>query len=411
MRIAVLGAGVVGVASAYFLARAGHIVTLVDRNPGAGEATSTGNGAIIHVSSVQPWSAPGMPRKILGWIGKDDAPFLLRLSAVPKMWRWGLDYLRHCAPERHAEGARHNLALALESIDAIAEIRAETALSYDQAMHAVLKTYATTDALDASEAAHQPLTQLGLRMRRLDRAAMVAMEPALGPVAEKIAGALHFEQDEIGDCRKFSAALAAHAAQHMGLSLRLGVAVQGITTAGGQVTGLATDQGSIAADAVVLAAGPWSATLARPLGLRLPIWPVKGVSLTFPRELWPDAPRMALLDDGRKFALTPLGDRLRIVGSAEIVSDFDTTPDPVRINAIVQRSGELFPQLPALAKDPRAEPWAGLRPVTPSGRPLIGPTKIRGLWLNTGHGHTGWTQAAGSGRRLARMLASNAEAA
>lgn len=406
MRIAILGAGVVGVASAWYLGRAGHQVTLVDRNQAAGSATSTGNGAIIHPSSVQPWSAPGMPRKILGWLGQEDAPFLLRLSAVPKMWRWGIDFLRHCQPARHAEGARENLALALESVDALAEVRAESGIAYDYAPAAVLKTYATQGALDASEAAHAPLAALGLRMRRLDRAAMVAKEPALERVGDKLAGAMHFEQDEIGDCRKFSEALAAQASEKFGVTLRLGVAVRGILTEGGRVSGLATNEGAIAADAVVLAAGPWSAQLAKPLGLRLPIWPVKGVSLTFPRDAWPEAPRMALLDDARKFGLTPVGDRVRVVGSAE-VAGFDTTPSPVRIGAMVKRVGELFPEFPKAAADPRGIPWAGLRPVTPSGRPLIGPSKIPGLWLNTGHGHTGWTQSAGSARRLARMFASN----
>lgn len=402
MRIIVLGAGVIGVSSAYWLMRAGHQVSVVERREAAGLETSWGNGAIIHVSSVQPWAAPGVPFKVLKWLGQEDAPFLLRPSALPRMWRWGLGFLAASRMVAHNAGALSNLELALHSARCMAEIRAETGVQYDYAGGGVLKTFGTTAEWEAAARAHEALAPHGLVTERLDRAACIAREPALAPVAEKVAGGLFFPQDEVGDCSKFSQGLAEWCAAR-GVEFHYGIGVTGLVRRGGRVAAVATSAGEMECDAVVVALGPHSAALLRPLGIHVPIHPVKGLSVTLPRAVWPEGPRNAILDDARKFALTPLGDRYRIVGSAEI-ADFDTTPSPVRIGALMRGVAQIFPALEGTESAPGAIRWAGLRPMVPDGLPRIGPTRVGGLYLNTGHGHTGWTMGAGSGQRIAEII-------
>ncbi|WP_159711244.1 D-amino acid dehydrogenase [Geminicoccus flavidas] len=402
MRVVVLGGGVVGVASAYWLMQDGHQVELVERREAAGLETSWGNGAVIHVSSVEPWSAPGVPLQVLRWIGKEDAPFLLRLGALPRMWRWGLEFLRNCAEPRHRENARANLELALLSVRSMAEIRAATGITYDHAAHCVMKTFNDPVSLTAATAVHEALAPYGLITERLDVDACVAREPALAGSRDRLAGGLYFPQDEIGDCPKFAQGLAAWCAER-GAVLHFGTTVERIELGQGLVTGVLTSKGRIAADAVVVALGSFSPFLLHGLGLKLPIYPVKGVSITAPRRLWPGAVRNAILDDAGHYALTPVGDRLRAVGTAEITG-YDATPDPQRIRALVDKICVLFPEFGKVAASPEAVSWAGLRPVMPDGRPVIGQTRLPGLFLNTGHGHTGWTMAAGSGRRLAEAV-------
>jgi D-amino-acid dehydrogenase len=409
MRITILGGGVIGVASAYWLLQQGHQVTVLERREGAGLETSWGNGAIIHVSSVQPWAAPGVPMKVLKWLGQEDAPMLLRPSALPRMWRWGLGFLLASGAGRHQAGALSNLELALLSARSMAEIRAATGVEYDYAGHCVMKTFADAASLEAAALAHEQLAPFGLVTERLDRAGCVAREPVLAGVApEALAGGLYFPQDEVGDCNKFSQGLAAWCAAR-GAEFRFGTTVRDLVVRGGRVVGVATDAGEVGADAVVVALGSHTPAMLRRHGIHVPIYPVKGLSVTAPRAVWPAGPRHAILDDAHKFALTPLGDRYRIVGSAE-VADYDTTPSPARIGALMRNVGKLFPQLARAHEAEGAVQWAGLRPMVPDGRPRIGPTRLPGLFLNSGHGHTGWTMAAGSGRRLAEVFEARANA-
>lgn len=402
MRITVLGAGVIGVASAYWLMRAGHQVTVLERREGAGLETSWGNGAIIHVSSVQPWAAPGVPMKVLKWLGQEDAPMLLRASALPRMWRWGLGFLAASRAAVHNAGALHNLELALLSARSMAEIRAETGVQYDYAGNSVLKTFATEREWLEAAAAHEALVPHGLEVERLTREQCVAREPVLAGRAEKVAGGLFFPQDEVGDCNKFSQGLAAWCAER-GAVFHYGTEVRDILLREGRVAAVASSAGEIPSDAVVVALGSHSPAMLRRHGINVPVYPVKGLSVTAPRSVWPEGPRHAILEDGRKFAMTPLGDRYRIVGSAE-VADFDTTPSPLRIGALMRNVCSLFPEMEGAERAPGAVQWAGLRPMVPNGIPRIGATRVPGLYLNTGHGHTGWTMAAGSGRRLAEIL-------
>ncbi|MGO4560252.1 D-amino acid dehydrogenase [Mesorhizobium sp. 2RAF21] len=403
MRVIVLGAGVIGVSAAYWLARAGHSVSVIERCNAAALETSWGNGGIVHISSVEPWSAPGVPLKVLRWLGDERAPIVLRRSALPHMWRWGLEFLRNCTPQRHKQSSLFNLQLALESVNAIAEMRNVTQVDYDLSFRKVLKIYSSLQDLQSAAKAFEALRPYGLESEVWDIDTCVTHEPALAGSRTLIAGGIFFPQDEIGDCNKFTQGIASWCAQQ-GVSFEYGTTVLGVDIRNGRVSGVSTSRGEISADAIVVALGSYSSQLLKPLGIHLPLYPVKGVSLTAPREAWPDAPRMALMDDARKVAFTPLGDRLRVVGSAEIAR-FDTVPDPVRINAIGERLCELLPGFRACMEHPQATPWAGLRPVLANGRPFVGRAKgIAGLWINSGHGHTGWTQAAGSGRRLANLL-------
>jgi len=402
MRITILGAGVIGVTSAYWLQRAGHQVTVLERREGAGLDTSWGNGAIVHVSSVEPWAAPGVPLKVLKWIGHEDAPMLLRLSAIPHMWRWGLGFLAASRQERFHATSVSNLQLALRSIEALAEIRATTGVQYDYRGSAVIKTYADAASLEAAHARHLTLAPHGLVTERLDLPALLAREPSLSPRAETLVGGLHFPQDEVGDCNKFSQGVAAWCAAQ-GATFHYGTTVERIVVRAGRVVAVASSAGEIAADAVVVALGSHSPTFLRPLGIHVPVYPVKGLSVTIPRRVWPEGPTHAILDDAGKFALTPVGDRYRIVGSAEIAG-FDTTPAPARIAALMRKVAHLFPPFRDAEGAEGAIQWAGLRPMVPDGRPRIGATGIPGLFINTGHGHTGWTLSAGSGRRLAEAV-------
>ncbi len=409
MRVVVLGAGVIGVATAYWLLRDGHEVEVIERRDAAGMETSWGNGAVIHVSSVQPWSAPGVPREVLGWLGREDAPMLLRPSAIPRMWRWGASFLRETRPARHRANALHNLELALLSARCMAAIRDVTAVRYDHAARCVLKTYPDEASLRAAADAHLSLAPHGLLTEVLSRRACLDREPALAETdaAGGLAGGLFFPQDEIGDCNAFAQGLAAWCAGR-GVRFRFGTTVGSLEVRAGRVSGVLTSTDWIAADAVVVALGSFSPALLRPHGIHVPIHPVKGVSVTLPRSFWPDGPRTAILDDARHLAFTPVGERYRMVGSAE-VAGHDATPAPARIRALAGRVAEIFPRMRGCADDPRAVHWAGLRPMVPDGRPRIGPTAVAGLFLNTGHGHAGWTMAAGSGRRLADAVAGRRE--
>jgi D-amino-acid dehydrogenase len=402
MAIVVLGAGAVGVATAWYLSKAGHEVEIVERQPEAALETSWGNGCVIHASEVEPWSQPGMPRKIIGWLGKENAPLLLRYGAIPHMWRWGLAFARNCTPEKFRANALANLDLALLSLRSLHEIAAEAGISYHQAANGVMKIYRDVGSLDGAAESSRRLAEQGLLYERISADRAVQLEPALADTRPTLVGALYFARDEVGDCNKFTQGLAAACAAR-GVKTHFSTIVTGFERSGGRVAAVLTDKGRIAADQVVVAMGSFSAPLLRQLGLRVPIYPVKGISITFPREGWLGAPKMPVIDDSKLFGLVPVGDRMRISGSAEITG-YDATPAPARAEAIIANTTFTFPSLARHYKWDRARIWAGLRPVTPAGTPLIGRTAIPGVWINAGHGHLGWTLACGSGRALAAMV-------
>ena len=402
MTTVVLGAGAVGTATAWYLSKAGHDVTLVERQAEAAMETSWGNGGVIHASEVEPWSQPGMPMKIIKWLGQENAPLLLRYGAIPHMLGWGIDFARNCTPERFRANSKTNLDLALHSLRSLQEIGAETGIDYDRATRGVLKIYRSKQSLDVAQRATDELAKHGLLYERIDPERCVELEPALKDTKSTLAGALYFPRDEVGDCNKFTQGLAAACAAR-GVQCRFGETVREIETIGGKVQGVVTDKGRIAADIVVVAMGSFTALILAKVGIRVPIYPVKGVSITFPRGDWTTAPNMPVIDDSKLFGLVPIGERMRISGSAEITG-YDTTPAPARAEAIVDNASFTFPEIRKHLDLSKARVWAGLRPVSSAGTPIIGQTRIQGLWINAGHGHLGWTMSCGSGRVTADLI-------
>ncbi|MGB9165932.1 MAG: D-amino acid dehydrogenase [Rhodomicrobium sp.] len=402
MTTVILGAGAVGTATAWYLRKAGHDVILVERQTEAAMETSWGNGGVIHASEVEPWSQPGMPLKIIKWLGKENAPLLLRYGAIPHILRWGIDFARNCTPERFRENAKSNLHLALHSLKSLQEIGAETGISYDRATRGVLKIYRSGESLDGAERSTAFLARHGLLYERVGAERCMELEPALKGTESTLAGALYFARDEVGDSNKFTQGLAAACAAR-GVQCRFGETVRKIETQDGRVQAVITDKERIVADTVVAAMGSFTAPLLAKNGIRVPIYPVKGVSITFKRADWDSAPAMPVIDDSKLFGLVPLGDRMRISGSAEITG-YDATPAAARAEAIIANASFTFPEMKRYFDISKSRVWAGLRPVSPSGTPIIGETRIRGLWVNAGHGHLGWTLSCGSGRLIADLM-------
>ena len=403
MTTVVLGAGAVGTATAWYLRKAGHDVVVVERQGEAAMETSWGNGGVIHASEVEPWSQPGMPRKIIKWLGQENAPLLLRYGAIPHMWRWGIDFARNCTPEKFRANAKANLELALLSLKSLQEVGAEAHITYDRATRGVLKIYRSEDSLGNAQRSTDFLAQHGLLYERVDPDRCIALEPALRDTKSTLAGGLYFARDEVGDCNKFTQGLAAACAAR-GVRFHFGETVLQVDTSARRVTGVTTNLGRIAADTVVAAMGSFTAPLLARIGVRVPIYPVKGISITFPRGAWNSAPSMPVIDDSKLFGLVPIGDRMRISGSAEITG-YDSVPAPSRAQAIVDNASFTFPEMKRYLDLSKARIWAGLRPVSPAGTPIIGRTHIEGLWVNAGHGHLGWTLACGSGRVVADLIA------
>jgi D-amino-acid dehydrogenase len=404
MRVLVLGGGVIGITTAWFLARDGHEVTVVERELGVALGTSYANGAMIHTSLVEPWNEPGIAFKLLQWIGRDDAPAVVRPRAIPGMLGWGMAFLRNATSARHRRHTLVNLRLALLSAKTLKEVRRETGIEHDQRERGILKILREPAALDAGIAHAKMLAGEGeVPFRVLDRAAVLELEPALTEGGAGIHGGILFPEDESGDCHLFTRRLAA-AFERAGGTLRLGSAVERIEAEGDRISGVIVGGACLAADAYVLAAGWSSPALGRSLGLRLPVHPVKGYSITAPKGGWNGAPQIAVVDETLKIGIVPLGQRLRLAGSAEFTGA-DLTVNPRRSDYIWQTALKVYPALARHVEQGALERWAGHRPMTPDGPPILGPTRYRNLLLNTGHGHLGWTFACGSARVIAALVA------
>lgn len=402
VRVVVIGSGLQGVASAYFLAHHGCEVAVLERAGAVAQGTSHANAGMLTPSMADPWNAPGILRHLVGWLGREDAPFLLRPSALPAMIGWGLAFLANARPARHRANMERNLRLASYSLVVLRELRASLGLQYDQRSVGTLKVFREARAFDAAVARSTVLSSLGLDVKPLSPDSVVLVEPALAPVRDRLVGGIYCPQDESGDARAFTEALAARA-REAGAQFRFGEEVTGFVAAGGRINAAITGSGRHAADAFVLAAGCWSPGLLRTLGVPLRVRPVKGYSITVPTAGWSGAPSMPVIDDALHAAATPLGTRLRVAGTAEIAG-YDTTLTPARIENLFALLLGLFPDYAPRLDRASAQPWAGLRPVSADGVPLIGRTCYDNLFLNAGHGHLGWTLAAGSARLLADLL-------
>lgn len=400
MKVIVIGGGVIGVTAAYYLLADGHEVTLVEGRGGVGLGTSFANGGQLVASHSEPWATPATLRLMAKWLGRKDAPIVVPLRADPAFLAWGLRFLRNCTAARAAANTARNLRLGLANRALMAELRAATGIAYDGAQAGTLTLFRDAAEFDAAAQHARALTAAGCSVEVADAARTAALEPALAHLGNRIAGALFAPGDELGDCHKFTAALAARCAGN-GLDIRTGTSVTALEAEGDRIARVVTDAGEVEGDEVVLAAGAWSARLARPLGLRLPIFPVKGYALTAPIADKAAAPRLGITDMSSRVVFAPLGDRLRVVSTAEFAG-FDDALNLRRIALMAETARAL---LPGAADTAAVEPWAGLRPATPDNLPILGPTKYRNLWLDTGHGNLGWTQACASGRLVADLVA------
>ena len=398
MKVIVLGAGIIGVTSAYQLARAGHEVTVIDRQTGPALETSFANAGEVSFGYCSPWAAPGIPMKALKWLFMEHAPLILRPKIDAAMLSWMVKMLSNCTSGRYAVNKSRMLRLADYSRVSLAALRAETGIHYDERMQGTLQLFRTQAQLDASAKDVKALAADGIPYEVLDPAGCIRAEPALAHVREKIVGGLLTPKDETGDCFKFTNALAKKA-EELGVQFHWGTDIQGLDVEGGRVRGVRTARGTRNADAVVVALGSYSPLLVKPFGISLPVYPVKGYSLTIDIDNPAYAPESTVMDETYKIAITRLGDRIRVGGMAEI-SGYTNDLGVARRRTLEHSVMDLFPGGDAS----KASFWSGLRPMTPDGTPVIGPTRVAGLFLNTGHGTLGWTMSSGSARVIADLV-------
>nr|WP_249157484.1 D-amino acid dehydrogenase [Bradyrhizobium diazoefficiens] len=395
----ILGSGVIGVTSAYYLARAGHEVTVVDRQSEPALETSFANAGEVSPGYSSPWAGPGVPVKAVKWLLMKHGPLVVRPKLDPVMWVWLLKMLRNCTSARYAVNKSRMIPIAEYSRDSLRDLRRDIGIQYDERSQGTLQLFRYQAQLDGTAEDIAVLKQYGVPFEVLSREGCIAVEPALSGVKEKFVGGLRLPQDETGDCHMFTQALAKHA-QALGVRFMFNTSIDRIVTDGARVSGVVTSAGTLQADSYVLALGSWSSRLAAPLGISLPVYPVKGYSITVPIKDASGAPESTVMDESYKVAITRLGDRIRVGGTAEISGYSDKLYDARR--ATLDHSlTDLFPRGGDLAK---ATFWSGLRPMTPDGPPVIGPTQYANLHLNTGHGTLGWTMSCGSGRVLADLL-------
>lgn len=408
MKVIVLGAGIIGTASAWFLHKAGHEVTVIERQPGVALETSFANGCQISVSHAEPWANPEAPLKLLKWLGKEDAPLLFRWRADWLQWRWGMRFLRECTPARAAHNIRQIVAIAEYSRQTLQAVRAETGIDYDCETRGILHFYTDEQEFNASLPAAQLMRDLGCPRQSIDADEVVRIEPALAAIRHKIVGGDFTATDESGDIYKFTTGLAKRC-EDAGVRFRFDTTITRLLSGGSgadaRITGVEVidEHGRhqvLRADSYVLALGSFSQPLAKQVGIDLMVYPGKGYSATYPVKVPDLAPHVSLTDDGCKLVISRLGDRLRVAGTAE-VDGYTRNLNDVRCAAITRRTRELFPD--ACDYD-QAVYWTGLRPMTPSNVPYIGKSKFANLFLNTGHGTLGWTMGCGSGRAIADIV-------
>lgn len=405
MDIVVLGGGVVGVTSAWYLAKAGHKVTLLERRDGVALETSHANAGQISPGYASPWAAPGIPLKAAKWLLQKHAPFTVRPTSDPFQLRWMLKMFANCTPAAYAVNKGRMVRLAEYSRDCMKLLRDELALDYEGRQLGTLQLFRSQAQRDASQRDIEVLEEYGVPYQSLDADGCEEVEPALARVRGKIVGGLRLPGDETGDCFRFTQALADEA-RRLGVEFVFNCAIDEVELAQGRAVAVRAGEQRFKADAIVCALGSYGTGFLRPLGIELPVYPVKGYSLTLPMTDADGAPRSTVLDETYKVAITRFDERIRVGGMAEL-SGFNLALNPRRHDTLAMVVRDLFPEGGDLEQ---AEFWTGLRPMTPDGTPLVGPSPIPGLWLNTGHGTLGWTMAAGSGQLLSDLISGSAPA-
>ena len=399
MKVIVLGSGVIGVTTAYYLARAGHEVTVVDRQAEPAQETSFANAGEVSPGYSSPWAGPGVPVKAIKWLLMRHGPLVIWPKLDPVMWWWMLKMLRNCTAERYAINKSRMIPIAEYSRDCLRALRAETGIKYDERSQGTLQLFRKQKQLDGTAEDIAVLKQTGVPFEVLDPAGCIAVEPGLATAKVKFVGGLRLPQDETGDCHMFTQALAVEAAR-LGVQFKFNTSIESLVAEGDRITGVVTSAGTLQADAYVAALGSWSPRMLKPIGVSVPVYPVKGYSITVPIIDAAGAPESTVMDESYKVAITRLGDRIRVGGTAEI-SGYSSSLDAARRATLDHSLTDMFPRGGDLSK---ATFWCGLRPMTPDGPPVIGATRYSNLHLNTGHGTLGWTMACGSGRVLADMM-------
>ncbi|MEZ5930872.1 MAG: D-amino acid dehydrogenase [Alphaproteobacteria bacterium] len=400
MKIVVMGAGVVGVTTAYFLAREGAEVTVLDRQLGAGLETSYANAGELSYGMTSPWAAPGIPMKAIKWLFMKRRPLFIWPLISPTMWMWCLKMLQNCNEDSYRLNKSRMVRISNYSRDCLPDLIAETGIAYDGRERGTLQLFRTAKQLKGSKADQDVLAEFDSPFEVLDQDGCIAAEPALAAVREKFVGGLRLTADRTGDCRLFTIALAERCAE-MGVDFHYGQTIRGIRVENGKVAGIETEPaGRFTADRYVCAMGSFAPSVLKPIGIRLPIYPIKGYSVTLPVTEDAGAPQSTIMDETHKVAITRLGDRIRVAGQAEIAG-YSNRLGPHATDTVRYVINDLFPRGGDLSK---AEGWTGLRPMTPDGTPVLGPTAFPNLFLNTGHGTLGWTMSAGSGKAVADLV-------
>lgn len=401
MHVVVLGAGILGVSSAWYLRQEGHQVTVVERQPEAALETSFANGSQLSVGHVEPWASLETLPQLWQWGFSERAPVLFRPHADLSQWLWGARFFLECWPSRTRRNLRELLNLGLYSRAAHQALRVETGIEFQAIDRGIINLYATQAEWERGSRAAEEITRLGYPRHRISREEALRLEPALAGVRMAWAGATYTPGDGSGDARLWTQALA-EKCRGIGVTFHFNRTVSGLAVEGGRVAGvhLVSQAQSLPADAVVVALGSYTPLLLRPLGIRIPVYPVKGYSATVPLVQPETAPQVSITDDAWKMVFSRLGNTLRIAGTAEF-NGYDTSLNATRCHALVERARTLFPEA---ADYGQPTYWAGLRPATPSNRPLIGRTRLSNLFLNTGHGTLGWTTGCGSGKAIAALV-------
>ena len=399
MQVLVLGGGVIGATAAYELAGDGHQVSLLERQPGPALETSFANAGEVSPGYSAPWAGPGVPLKAVKWLLMQHRPLVIRPHFDWHLASWVLAMLRNCTAARYELNKSRMVRLAEYSRDCLQALRSDTGIAYDERMQGTLQLFRTQQQLDGTASDTAILDRYGVTYQRLDREGCIVHEPALARVRNKFVGGLRLPGDETGDCFKFTQRIAEMAAAR-GAVLHFGVNIQSLVSDGKRLTGVVTDQGRLQADAYVVALGSHSPTLLSPLGIEIPVYPVKGYSITLPIVDAAGAPESTVMDETHKVAVTRLGDRIRVGGTAELAG-YTTQLHEARRHTLEHVVSDLFPDGGDVGC---AEFWCGLRPMTPDGTPIVGGTELPNLYLATGHGTLGWTMAAGTARVIADLI-------
>ena len=401
--VVVVGCGLAGLTCAYFLRQHDLEVTVIDRQAAPARETSYANGSMMTPSLADPWNAPGVLGALVRSLGQEDSPMLLRLKAIPSLVVWGLQFLGNATKSGFESSFLSNLRLAHYSQAVMSDLLQAVPLEFEYAPDGIIKVYPDAATFNSASATAEWLGREGVEHTPLMPDALLKKEPALAPIIDRLYGGIHFPGDEVGNARLFCEGLY-ELAENAGVNFRFNESLQGVEKVkAGEVVALTTSNGRIETDAVVLAAGSYSWPIAKMFGLRVPVRPAKGYSITVPVGDLDPAPRHAIVDDSLHAAVVPLGkDKLRVAGTAEFTG-FDATLTPGRIDNLKHLLSQIYPRI--TIPEGEVEGWTGFRPMTPDGRPLIGRTKVPNLFLNTGHGPIGWTQACGSGKAIADLIA------